>query len=94
MTTVRTSIPQSPEELTTDWLTAALRQGGHLNEARVTGFETEVVGQGVGFVGLLARIKRAPQHRWSASSLPRTRIRARSPPSLGSTNARCASTAT
>ena len=56
MTTASTSIPQSPEELTTDWLTAALRQGGHLKEARVTGFETGVVGQGVGFVGLLARI--------------------------------------
>lgn len=57
MTTTETAFPLSPSALTTEWLTQTLRDGGHLTTARVTGFDTQVVGEGVGFVGLLARIR-------------------------------------
>jgi hypothetical protein len=56
MSTVGLTIPQSPEELTNEWLTAALREGKHIQASKVTSFTTEIVGQGVGFVGLLARV--------------------------------------
>ena len=36
---------------------ADVTPGGHLTTARVTGFDTEVVGEGIGFVGQLARIR-------------------------------------
>ena len=56
MTLASTSLPQAPEELSASWLTTTLRGGGYLKEANVIGFTTEIVGQGVGFVGLLARV--------------------------------------
>lgn len=48
--------PDSPDELTSEWLTSALRDCGAIGEACVTNFSVEQVGQGVGFVGHLARI--------------------------------------
>ena len=56
MTIASASLPQAPGELTAEWLTTALRKGEHLKDASVTAFETEIVGEGVGFVGLLARV--------------------------------------
>ena len=44
-------IPQQPEELTTEWLTAALSQN-----ATVTGFTTSRPGTGVGFSGITIKI--------------------------------------
>jgi hypothetical protein len=44
-------IPASPEELSCDWLTNALREGGVLREARVAAVEQEVLGVGEGFMG-------------------------------------------
>jgi hypothetical protein len=56
MTLATSLIPQSPEELSAEWLTEALRAGGHIAQSRVTAFTTHGVGVGVGFVGMLARI--------------------------------------
>ncbi len=44
-------IPLCLDDVTSDWLTAALRKGGLLNTGTVTGFRSKVVGQGVGFMG-------------------------------------------
>lgn len=47
--------PTQPEELTAQWLTDALRAGGAIKEAQVTGFTTEPVGVGIGMLGVIAR---------------------------------------
>lgn len=62
MTTIETAFPLSPAELSTAWLTETLRRAGLVSTARVTGFDTEVVGEGVGFVGLLVRIRLQYDH--------------------------------
>jgi len=51
-------IPESPAQLTPEWLTAALRADGAItrDDATVTSFDAETVGEGVGFIGLLARL--------------------------------------
>lgn len=49
-------IPTGPDELTAEWLTDALRSTGTIREAAVAGFEREVLGEGEGFVGQLARV--------------------------------------
>ncbi len=49
----RDHIPQSGEELTADWFTAAL--GVRVDGATVTRVSSEVIGSGVGFVGELHR---------------------------------------
>jgi hypothetical protein len=48
-------IPATMDEVTADWLTAALRASGVLGEARVTGVEHVRVGAGVGILGELSR---------------------------------------
>lgn len=50
------TIPTRAEELTPEWLTAALRSRGVLKESRVIGYETEGLGEGEGFVGSLVRL--------------------------------------
>jgi hypothetical protein len=50
------AIPTTPEEISCDWLTTALRDGGVLREARVTGVEQEVLGVGEGFMGRVMRL--------------------------------------
>ncbi len=47
--------PTQPDELTAEWLTKALRSGGAIHDATVTGFTTEPVGVGVGMLGVIAR---------------------------------------
>ena len=50
-------IPTKPEELTAAWLTEALRAGGVIPEdAAVTAAPYEVLGQGAGFIGQIARV--------------------------------------
>ncbi len=53
----RLRIPAGPEEVTADWLTHALHEGGVLQRARVTGFETETISEGVGLIGQVLRIR-------------------------------------
>ncbi|WP_343392645.1 hypothetical protein [Candidatus Amarobacter glycogenicus] len=52
-----TPLPPSIESLTPEWLTAALRSGGALPEGSVTAFGHEIIGEGIGFIGTVARLK-------------------------------------
>lgn len=51
-------LPTSIEALTPEWLTAALREGG-LSDVTVTGVKSTVIGEGVGFIGQVARLELA-----------------------------------
>jgi hypothetical protein len=51
-----TGIPRSPEELTPQWLTGALRETGVIREAAVTGIDVAAIGAGSGFLGQLAKV--------------------------------------
>jgi hypothetical protein len=50
------AIPTTPDELTPSWITEALREGGLLGDATVVSAPCEVLGQGAGFIGQIARI--------------------------------------
>lgn len=51
-------VPQRPEELTAEWLTASLHHAGVLSRnGRVTSFEFKRIGQGKGFAGQIARVR-------------------------------------
>jgi Ecdysteroid kinase-like family len=50
-------LPTDIAELTPDYLTAALRHGGHLAKGEVSSVDATSLGAGVGFVGQLARLK-------------------------------------
>ena len=66
-------IPQSPAQLTPGWLTEALQADSAIAaDAAVSSFDTETVGEGVGFVGLLARLHL--QYSGHAEGAPRTII--------------------
>ncbi len=49
-------IPESPEYLTVDWLTSALREGGTINTASVASFEAGPLAEGGGHYGQIARL--------------------------------------
>lgn len=51
-----TAMPQSPQELSAGWLTSALREGGHLGDAKVTAVDVKTIGEGSGFIGQLAHV--------------------------------------
>jgi len=51
----KVKLPAGPREVTPDWLTAALRENGVISDSAVTGFEIEIIGEGVGVLGQLAR---------------------------------------
>jgi hypothetical protein len=53
---VGSPFPTAPEDLTAEWLTGALRDAGAIEDARVRSLRVERVGEGVGFVGQVARI--------------------------------------
>ena len=51
-------IPERLDDLTPEWLTDALREDGHLAPAgAVTSVEREILGQGEGFMGTIARLR-------------------------------------
>ena len=50
------TVPFSVEELTPDWLTEALKSSGVLSSGSVSAVDTQVIGEGVGMVGQLARL--------------------------------------
>jgi hypothetical protein len=50
------TIPTHPDELSPEWLTAALRERGVLREARVVDVRAETLGEGAGFVGTISRL--------------------------------------
>lgn len=51
------AILDSPAELSAEWLTAALRDAGVLGTGAVCGFEAEPLGEGVGVLGQLVRLR-------------------------------------
>jgi len=66
-------IPNGPDELTADWLTAALREGDAITApAQVGSFEAELMSEGVGFIGIVARLKLT--YAGDADGAPRTMI--------------------
>jgi hypothetical protein len=52
----RPHIPDSLAQLTPEWLTAQLEATGVLAQGRVKGFRAELLGEGEGFVGQVARL--------------------------------------
>jgi hypothetical protein len=48
--------PSGPQDLTTGWLTAALRKGGAISTASVTNAKLRIIGEGAGFMGQLAQV--------------------------------------
>ncbi len=51
-----TSYPTAPEQVTSEWLTRALRGSGALKDASVASHRAKIIGEGVGFMGQLAHI--------------------------------------
>ena len=54
---VTSSIPRAMDQLTPQWLTGALREGGVIREAAVTSARCEGIGVGAGFLGQLGRMR-------------------------------------
>ncbi|MEX2225613.1 MAG: oxidoreductase family protein [Dehalococcoidia bacterium] len=54
--TTKLDIPTTPAEITPAWLTEALRAGAIIGDACVTSVAHEVLGQGAGFIGQIARL--------------------------------------
>lgn len=53
-------LPSAIEELTPEWLTGALQERGRISpSARVTHVESERLGEGVGFIGIVCRLRLA-----------------------------------
>jgi hypothetical protein len=51
------NFPTGVDEVTPAWLTSVLRSAGGLDSGSVTGFEAELIGQGIGIMGLLHRLR-------------------------------------
>ena len=49
-------IPAGPDDLTTDWLTSALREGGTIDKAAVASFKAGPLAERKGFFGQIARL--------------------------------------
>lgn len=65
-------IPQRIEDLTSDWLDQALREGGYLGESRVSSLRVEPIGEGLGFVGQVLRLR--PEYEGSEAGAPTSLI--------------------
>ena len=48
-------VPIGPNALSTGWLTAVLREKGIIKQANITSFDTMMVEEAKGFIGLLVR---------------------------------------
>ena len=51
----KVKLPVNPQDVTPDWLTSALRDAGTISDSAVTGIDYEIIGEGVGVLGQLAR---------------------------------------
>jgi hypothetical protein len=54
--TTKVDFPTSVSELTSGWLTKALRQSGAINDSKVASFDTKIIGEGAGFLGQLGLV--------------------------------------
>jgi hypothetical protein len=52
----RLPIPDGPDTLTPEWMTAALRSAGAIGEHRIVGVDAAPISDGVGFLGRVARV--------------------------------------
>ncbi len=68
----RAHIPEKLADLTPEWLTGALRENGVLREARVVKVASQVLGEGQGFIGDVARLELSLDREEQAA--PRTLI--------------------
>jgi hypothetical protein len=50
------NVPMLVTELTPEWMTSALSASGALTAGTVTAVQTQIIGEGVGMVGQLARL--------------------------------------
>jgi len=58
MRELTTALPRDPAELTPEWLTLALRESGAIGAGHtITSVEAERLGEGVGFIGVVARLR-------------------------------------
>ncbi len=53
----KVKLPAGPQELTAPWLTSALRETGAISDSAVTASDYEIIGDGVGVLGQLARVR-------------------------------------
>ena len=53
----KVKLPTGPQELSAEWITSALRETGTISDSAVTGFDYEIIGEGVGVLGQLARVQ-------------------------------------
>src|SRR3989442_11208761 len=53
----KVKLPAGPAELTADWLTWALRETDTIGNCSVRSFEYQVIGEGVGLLWQLARVR-------------------------------------
>lgn len=53
----KVKLPSGPQELSAEWITSALRETGTISSSAVTGFDYEIIGEGVGVLGQLARVR-------------------------------------
>ena len=60
--------PSTIEEVTSEWLTQVLKDSGDLPEGQITDLQTELIGQGVGILGLLYRV--VPQYSTVSTEAP------------------------
>ncbi len=66
-------IPERLDDLTPEWLTAALREGGHLPDGgAVAAVEREALGEGEGFMGDIARLR--PSYAEAGGEGPATMV--------------------
>ena len=66
------AIPATMDDITPEWLTAALRERGHLKSCSVTAIDKVTIGQGVGILGELCRM--TPTYSDAEASAPKTII--------------------
>jgi hypothetical protein len=64
--------PITPDELTPEWVTDTLRAAGCLQRARVVSLTSELIGEGVGFLGQIVRV--TPAYDEIEGGAPRTLI--------------------
>jgi hypothetical protein len=56
------ALPRTATEITPSWLTGALRAGGHLAQANIVAIGVQAIGQEVGFLDGLARLRLTYDH--------------------------------
>ena len=49
-------IPERLDEITPEWLTAALRSRGFLQDAKIRSIDQQILGEGEGFMGVISRL--------------------------------------